>query len=183
MEFDLDLVLPNPELSFTEGLFAPLSSNANSYAMCQIDAVLKKYGYTVADAWTKIPEKVQKILLYGSGEEKFNYSYENMYGEYKEYFSSFEGVMPLLARRYSETNSDMMREEYESFMSVTPCPVCHGARLKPEVLAIRVGDRNIDEVTRLTIAEASAFFYTLELSEREQKIAAQILKELHGKCQ
>jgi len=181
MEFDLDLVLPNPELSFTEGLFAPLSSNANSYAMCQIDAVLKKYGYTVADAWTKIPENVQKILLYGSGEEKFNYSYENMYGEYKEYFSSFEGVMPLLTRRYSETNSDMMREEYESFMSVTPCPVCHGARLKPEVLAIRVGGRNIDEVTRLTIAEASAFFHTLELSEREQKIAAQILKELHAR--
>ncbi len=181
MEFDLDLVLPNPELSFTDGLFAPLSSNANSYAMCQIDAVLKKYGYTVADAWTKIPENVQKILLYGSGEEKFNYSYENMYGEYKEYFSSFEGVMPLLARRYSETNSDMMREEYESFMSVTPCPVCHGARLKPEVLAIRVGGRNIDEVTCLTIAEASAFFHTLELSEREQKIAAQILKELHAR--
>ena len=181
MEFDLDLVLPNPELSFTEGLFAPLSSNANSYAMCQIDAVLQKYGYTIADIWTKIPEKVQKILLYGSGDEKFNYSYENMYGEYKEYFSSFEGVMPLLARRYSETNSDMMREEYESFMSVTPCPVCHGARLKPEVLAIRVGDRNIDEVTRLTIAEASDFFHTLELSEREQKIAAQILKELHAR--
>ncbi|MGL5271175.1 MAG: excinuclease ABC subunit UvrA [Selenomonadaceae bacterium] len=181
MEFDLDLVLPNPELSFTEGLFAPLSSNANSYAMCQIDAVLQKYGYTIADTWTKIPEKVQKILLYGSGDEKFNYSYENMYGEYKEYFSSFEGVMPLLARRYSETNSDMMREEYESFMSVTPCPVCHGARLKPEVLAIRVGDRNIDEVTRLTIAEASDFFHTLELSEREQKIAAQILKELHAR--
>ena len=181
MEFDLDLVLPNPELSFTDGLFAPLSSNANSYAMCQMDAVLKKYGYTVADAWTKIPEKVQKILLDGSGEEKFNYSYENMYGEYKEYFSSFEGVMPLLARRYSETNSDMMREEYESFMSVTPCPVCHGARLKPEVLAIRIGSRNIDEVTRLTIAEASAFFHTLELSEREQKIAAQILKELHAR--
>ena len=89
--------------------------------------------------------------------------------------------MPLLARRYSETNSDMMREEYESFMSVTPCPVCHGARLKPEVLAIRVGDRNIDEVTRLTIAEASDFFHTLELSEREQKIAAQILKELHAR--
>ncbi len=181
MEFDLDLVLPNPELSFTDGLFAPLSSNANSYAMCQMDAVLKKYGYTVADAWTKIPDNVQKILLYGSGEEKFNYSYENMYGEYKEYFSSFEGVMPLLARRYSETNSDMMREEYESFMSVTPCPVCHGARLKPEVLAIRIGSRNIDEVTRLTIAEASAFFHTLELSEREQKIAAQILKELHAR--
>ena len=181
MEFDLDLVLPNPELSFTDGLFVPLSSNANSYAMCQMDAVLKKYGYTVADAWTKIPDNVQKILLYGSGEEKFNYSYENMYGEYKEYFSSFEGVMPLLARRYSETNSDMMREEYESFMSVTPCPVCHGARLKPEVLAIRIGSRNIDEVTRLTIAEASAFFHTLELSEREQKIAAQILKELHAR--
>lgn len=181
MEFDLELVLPDPELSFAEGVFAPLSKNVNSYAMCQIDAVLKKYNYTLESVWKDIDEKVQQILLYGSGDEKFTYFYENMYGEYKEYHAAFEGVMPLLNRRYGETNSDMMREEYESYMSITPCPVCQGARLKPEALAVKVGDKNIDEVTRLTIREADAFFHALELSPREQKIAAQILKELYAR--
>ena len=93
MEFDLELVLPNPELTFAEGVFAPLSKNLNSYAMCQIDAVLRRYGYTVDTPWKKVGKKVQQLLLYGSGEEKFDYSYENMYGEYKEYHNSFEGVM------------------------------------------------------------------------------------------
>lgn len=181
MEFDLDLVLPNPELTFAEGVFAPLSKNLNSYAMCQIDAVLRRYGYTVDTPWNKVAKKVQQLLLYGSGEEKFDYSYENMYGEYKEYHNSFEGVMPLLSRRYRETDSDEMRESYENYMSETLCPVCHGARLKPETLAVTVGDRNIYEVTQLTIRECDAFFASLELTAREQKIAGQVLKEIHAR--
>jgi len=181
MEFDLDLVLPDKSLTFADGLFAPLSKNVNSYAMCQIDAVLKKSGYTLATVWEELDDAVKQILLYGSGEEKYEYAYENMYGEYKEYHSPFEGVMPLLARRYAETNSDTMREEYEAYMSITPCPVCHGARLKPESLAVKIGGKNIDEVTRMTISDGNAFFHALELTPREQKIAAQILKELHAR--
>ena len=181
MEFDLDLVLPNPELTFAEGVFAPLSKNLNSYAMCQIDAVLRRYGYTVDIPWNKVAKKVQQLLLYGSGEEKFDYSYENMYGEYKEYHNSFEGVMPLLSRRYRETDSDEMRESYENYMSETLCPVCHGARLKPETLAVTVGNRNIYEVTQLTIRECDDFFVSLELTAREQKIAGQVLKEIHAR--
>jgi len=181
MEFDIDLVMPKKEMSFADGVFAAISHNLNSYAMCQIVAVLKQYGYTVDSIWTKVNKKVQDILLYGSNGEKFTYFYENMYGEYKEYHSAFEGVMPLLARRYSETNSDTMREEYESYMSTTPCPVCHGARLKPEVLAIKVGGKNISEVTAMTIRECDAFFRNLELTQREQKIAVQILKEINAR--
>jgi excinuclease ABC subunit A len=181
MEFDLDLVLPDKSLSFADGVFAPLSKNVNSYAMCQIEAVVKKYGYSLDTIWNELDEKVQKILLYGSGEEKYSYFYENMYGEYKEYHSGFEGVMPLLARRYAETNSDTMREDYEAYMSITPCPICHGARLKPESLSVKVGDKNIDEVTRMTISDCNRFFHELELTPREQKIAAQILKELHAR--
>ncbi|SEJ87296.1 excinuclease ABC subunit A [Propionispira arboris] len=181
MEFDLELVMPNPELTFAEGLFAPLSRNLNSYAMCQLDAVLKQYKYTVDSKWTDLNETVQNLILYGSCDEKFTYFYENMFGEYKEYHSVFEGVMPLLNRRYSETNSDTMREEYESYMSSKACPVCHGARLKPETLAIKVGEKNIHEVTSLTIAECDVFFKQLTLSEREQFIAAQILKEIHAR--
>ena len=181
LEFDLELVLPNPELSFADGVFAPLSKNPHSYAMCQMAAVLQRYGYTLDTLWQDVDKKTQQILLYGSGDERFDYGYENMYGEYKEYHSPFEGVMPLLARRYRETNSDEMRESYENYMTITPCPVCHGARLKPEVLSVRVGGKNIHEVTDMTIRECDAFFQTLELTAREQKIAAQILKEIHAR--
>ena len=181
MEFDLELVLPNPELTFAEGVFAPLSKNLSSYGMCQIDSVLQKYGFNVDTRWCDVNKKVQDILLYGSGEEKFDYGYENMYGEYKEYHNSFEGVMPLLARRYRESDSDEMRESYENYMTITPCPTCHGARLKPETLAVKVGGKNIYEVTELPIRECDAFFRDLVLTEREQKIAAQILKELHAR--
>ncbi|MDQ0202535.1 excinuclease ABC subunit UvrA [Pectinatus haikarae] len=180
-EFDLDLVMPNKALSFSEGLFAPLSKNPASYAMCQIASVLKTYGYTLDTPWSAVKEKVQKLLLYGSSEESFQFSYENMFGEIKDYNTSFEGVMPLLARRYKETNSDVMREGYEAYMSTTPCPVCGGARLKPEALAITIGEKNINEVTDMTIAQADNFFRDLQLDKRQKLIASQILKEIHAR--
>ena len=181
MEFDEELVMPDPSLSVAQGVFAPLSKNLNSYSMCQMDGVLRKYGYTVDTPFTKLKKKVRDILLYGSGEECFEYGYENMYGEYKEYYNPFEGVMPLLSRRYREAESDEMRESYENYMTVTPCPVCHGARLKPETLAVTVGGKSIHEATQLTIRDADAFFSSLDLTAREQKIAAQILKEIHAR--
>ena len=181
MEFDFELVLPEPELSFAEGVFAPLSKNPSSYAMCQIAAVLEKYGYTLDTRWSDVKKKVRDILLYGSGDEAFDYAYENMYGEYKEYHSPFEGVMPMLSRRYREAESDEMREAYENFMTIEPCQECHGARLKPETLAVTVGGKNIYEVTQLTIRDGDKFFAELALTEREAKIAAQILKEIHAR--
>ena len=181
MEFDLELVLPEPELSFAEGVFAPLSKNPSSYAMCQIAAVLEKYGYTLDTRWSDVKKKVRDILLYGSGDEAFDYAYENMYGEYKEYHSPFEGVMPMLSRRYREAESDEMREAYENFMTIEPCQECHGARLKPETLAVTVGGKNIYEVTQLTIRDGDKFFSELALTEREAKIAAQILKEIYAR--
>lgn len=180
-QFDIDLVMPNKNLSPAEGLFAPLSKNPASYAMVQIEAVLKKYGYTLNTPWNEIDKNIQEYLINGSGEERFNYSYVNMYDEYKEYFSTFEGVMPMLERRYKETNSDIMRESYEAYMSTTPCPKCKGARLKPEVLSITIGDKNIKQVTDMTIAEASEFFKNLKFTEREEIIAKQIMKELHAR--
>ena len=180
-QFDIDLVMPNKNLSPAEGLFAPLSKNPASYAMVQIEAVLKKYGYTLNTPWNEIDKNIQEYLINGSGEERFNYSYVNMYDEYKEYFSSFEGVMPMLERRYKETNSDIMRDSYEAYMSTTPCPKCKGARLKPEVLSITIGDKNIKQVTDMTIAEASEFFKNLKFTEREEIIAKQIMKELHAR--
>lgn len=180
-QFDIDLVMPDKTLSPAQGLFAPLSKSPTSYAMVQIEAVLKKYGYTLYTPWPEIDKKVQNYLINGTGEERFNYSYVNMYDEYKEYFSPFEGVMPMLERRYRETNSDVMRESYEAYMSTIPCPKCKGARLKPEVLAITVGGKNIREVTDMTITEADNFFKSLQFTQREQLIAKQIMKELHAR--
>ena len=181
MEFDLDLVLPNPTLSVGAGVFEPLSTNKNSYAMCVMTALLEAHGYTTDTPWQDIDKNVQHMLLYGSGEEAFRFHYTNMFGEYKAYHVPFEGVMPLLERRYHETDSDEMRESYENYMTSIPCPECHGARLKPEVLAVTVGGKNIHEFTALTIREADDFIQNLELTPREMKIAAQILKEIHAR--
>ena len=181
MEFDEELVVPDASLSVGGGVFAPLSKNLHSYAMCVMKAILENRGYSLETPWQELDKKTQQVLLYGSGEERFHFRYTNMFGEDKEYFVPFEGVMPLLARRYHETDSDEMRESYENYMTEIPCKACHGARLKPETLAVTVGGKNIDEVTRMTIRQADAFFLQLTLTQRETKIARQILKEIHAR--
>lgn len=181
MEFDEELVVPDASLSVGGGVFAPLSKNLHSYAMCVMKAILENRGYSLETPWQELDKKTKQALLYGSGEERFHFRYTNMFGEDKEYFVPFEGVMPLLARRYHETDSDEMRESYENYMTEIPCKACHGARLKPETLAVTVGGKNIDEVTRMTIREADAFFTQLTLTSREAKIARQILKEIHAR--
>jgi excinuclease ABC subunit A len=180
MEFDLELVLPDADKSFAEGVLVPFSKNPQSYLMCQLSAFLGKHGYTLDTKWKDVDKALQQKLLYGT-EESIDFQYENMFGDTHMHHTTFEGIMPLLARRYRESDSDAMRESYENYMTITPCTVCHGARLKPEVLAVTVGGRNIDEVTGLTIRECDAFFGQLELTAREQKIAAQILKEIHAR--
>lgn len=180
-EFDEHLVIPNKALSLGEGVFAPLSKNRNAYSMCVMDAVLKEYGYTLDTPWKDIDKSTQKLLLHGAGSEKFRFHYNNMFGEYKEYNVAFEGVLPMLKRRYQETESEEMRESYADYMTEIPCPACHGARLKPETLAITVGGLNIAELTAMTIREADEFLEKIELTPREFKIANQILKEIHAR--
>lgn len=180
-EFDEHLVIPNKALSVGEGVFAPLSKNRNAYSMCVMDAVLKEYGYTLDTPWQDIDKSTQKLLLHGAGSEKFRFHYTNMFGEYKEYNVAFEGVLPMLKRRYQETESEEMRESYADYMTEIPCPACRGARLKPETLAITVGGLNIAELTAMTIREADEFLEKIELTPRELKIANQILKEIHAR--
>ncbi|SDP33527.1 excinuclease ABC subunit UvrA [Selenomonas ruminantium] len=181
MEFDEELVIPDPRLSVAGGVFAPLSKNPHSYAMCAMAAVLRDYGCDMDTPWQELDKKTQKVLLHGSKDEKFRFHYVNMFGENKEYNVEFEGVMPLLSRRYQETDSDEMRESYENYMTEIPCSACHGARLKPETLSVLVGGKNIHEVTNMNIREAESFFQDLELTPREAKIARQILKEIHAR--
>ena len=181
-EFDEELVVPDPTLSVADGVFAPLSKNPNSYGMRAITALLRAHDYDEHTQWNRMDKKMQKLLLYGSDEE-VSFQYTNMFGEEKEYNVPYEGVLPTLARRYRETDSEEMRESYEDYMTETPCTACHGARLKPETLAVTIGGKSIAELTALTIREADAFLAEAEkdFSPREAKIAVEILKEIHAR--
>lgn len=178
MELDKSLIIPDVSKTFAEGVIAALSTNQEAYHMKQLAAVLTHYGYSLDTVWNDLPKDMQEILWYGSGEQKFSFMYENLQGEVKKHTTPFEGIIPLLRRRHREAFSERMRLDIESFMTSTPCPVCHGARLKPEVLSILVGGKNICEVTALTVRDAINFFETLNLTERQQFIARQILKEI-----
>ena len=178
MELDKSLIIPDGSKTFAEGVIVALSTNQEAYHMKQLAAVLTHYGYSLDTVWNDLPKDMQEILWYGSGEQKFSFMYENLQGEVKKHTTPFEGIIPLLRRRHREAFSERMRLDIESFMTSTPCPVCHGARLKPEVLSILVGGKNICEVTVLTVRDAINFFETLNLTERQQFIARQILKEI-----
>lgn len=178
MELDKSLIIPDGSKTFAEGVIAALSTNQEAYHMKQLAAVLTHYGYSLDTVWNDLSKDMQEILWYGSGEQKFSFMYENLQGEVKKHTTPFEGIIPLLRRRHREAFSERMRLDIESFMTSTPCPVCHGARLKPEVLSILVGGKNICEVTALTVRDAINFFETLDLTERQQFIARQILKEI-----
>lgn len=178
MELDKSLIIPDGSKTFAEGVIAALSTNQEAYHMKQLAAVLSYYGYSLDTVWNDLSKDMQEILWYGSGEQKFSFMYENLQGEVKKHTTPFEGIIPLLRRRHREAFSERMRLDIESFMTSTPCPVCHGARLKPEVLSILVGGKNICEVTALTVRDAINFFETLNLTERQQFIARQILKEI-----
>ena len=181
-EFDPALVVLDPTLSVADGVFAPLSKNPNSYGMRAITALLAAHDYDAHTPWNRMDKKTQKMLLYGS-DEYVSFQYTNMFGEEKEYHVPYEGVLPALTRRYRETDSEEMRESYEDYMTDTPCSACHGARLKPEALAVTVGGKNIAALTALTIREADAFLTAAEqdFTPREAKIAGEILKEIHAR--
>lgn len=180
-KFDLALVMPDHDKTFIDGAIVALSKNPNSYFMCQLESVLKHYKYSLENTWNDLSAKVQDILMYGTDERIFKFEYENLAGELRSHQTAFEGILVLLERRRKESMSEAIRLEMETFMTEHPCPDCHGARLKPEVLAITVGDKNIQQVTALTVREAKDFFQTLELTERQQFIAEQILKEIQAR--
>ena len=178
MEFDLDLIIPDKNKPFNEGAIAAVSSNADSYFLKQFAAVLAMRGLSLENTWREVPKKVQKELLEGVPNEQISFYYTNLMGETKLHTAAFEGIIPILERRHRESMSEAQRLDYETFMTATPCPTCHGARLKPEVLAITVGDKNIQQVTAMTVREAVAFFEQLSLTKRQELIAHQVLKEI-----
>lgn len=180
MEVDEDRVIPDGDVPFIDGAVRALSSNTSSWFMCQLDGLLKEQGYDLHATYNELPKKLQQLVMNGSP-HMVSFSYENMSGEIKTYTQPYEGILPMVKRRYSEASSDSMRESFEPFMAIKPCKACGGARLKPETLVIRIGDKNIVEVTDFTISEAVDYFNTVELTEREKFIGAQILKEINAR--
>ena len=180
MEVDEDMVIPDGSISFANGAVVALSNNPNAWFMRQLEGLLRQNGYSLNNSFDELPKKLQKEIMHGS-REKVSFDYENMRGEVKTFHTEYEGILPMVKRRHSEASTDAMREEFEKFMSIKPCTTCHGARLKPEVLAITVGGKNIEEVTDMTIKEAAQFFSSLNLSQRELVIGEQILKEIKAR--
>lgn len=180
MEVDEDMVIPDGSISFANGAVVALSNNPNAWFMRQLEGLLRQNGYSLNNSFDELPKKLQEEIMHGS-REKVSFDYENMRGEVKTFHTEYEGILPMVKRRHSEASTDAMREEFEKFMSIKPCTTCHGARLKPEVLAIIVGGKNIEEVTDMTIKEAAQFFSSLSLSQRELVIGEQILKEIKAR--
>ena len=182
MEIDPALVVPDETLSVHGGALAPWSKGgiSNYYAML-LDAIAGKEHIDLDIPWNQMPEEHRQIILYGAGEQRVQFSYTNLFGEEKSHTSFYEGVIPNLARRYRETNSDYSREEIETYMTEHQCVVCKGKRLKPEVLAVKINGYNIAQVTDMTIQEAADFFEHLQLTERQQLIGHQILKEIRAR--
>ena len=181
MEIDPEMVVQDGSKTLGEGAIVAVSSNPSSFFMCQLRSLLEKRGYSLDIRWNDLPEEIRDLILNGSEGERLSFEYENLFGEVKTHFTSFEGVLPMLARRHRESTADSMREEIERYMTSKPCPVCQGARLKKESLAVKVGGKNIRETTQLTVGESREFFQNLELTERERTIAYQIRKEIDAR--
>src|SRR6266508_1938942 len=181
-EVDPELVVPNPSLSLGEGAVAPFQwgRGASDYFDRLLAAVAEGYGFTLSTPWSELTDEQRKVVLFGAGEPVY-VRYKNRYGRQRAYHTAYEGVVPYLNRRYSEAESDSVRERVESYMREVPCPTCHGARLRPESLAVTVADRNIAQVAALSVGETARFFATLELSDRDRYIAARVLKEINAR--
>src|SRR3989440_281304 len=177
-EIDPDLLVPDPSLSIAEGALVPWSVGNSSFYDSVVQAIADRYEIDVHAPWQELPEEQQNLFLYGTEGERVYVTYRNRMGRRRSYMLSFEGIVPSLERRYRETDSSQQRERIEEYMSFRPCPVCKGARLKPEVLAVTVGGLSIHEFTRMSVTRALAFLDQLELTETELLIGARIGKEI-----
>lgn len=181
-EIDEKLVVPNRELSVNDGAISPMaSSGEGTYYIRMMLQILEDNGDSGDTPFNKLTAMSQEELLYGTKDRVLSFEYESKYGGTRTYQSPFEGIIPNLQRRYSETNSDYMRGRIEDYMSMVTCHECHGRRLKPEVLAVKVGALNISEVTDLSIRKAVEFFNSLEMNETQTKISDLILKEINAR--
>ncbi len=182
MEIDPDLVLPDRSLSISGGVIHPWGgAEMSNWYRYQLKGVARHYNFKFATPFNQLSQKVQQVILYGSGREEITFEFEHVSGKGRGsgvYTSSFEGVKPHLERRYKQTESAGVRQWIENYMSITDCPSCHGARLRPEALAVILDRETIDSLTAKSIKDIRDFFRRINLTRRQQLIARQILKEL-----
>ncbi|MBT6175882.1 MAG: excinuclease ABC subunit UvrA [Deltaproteobacteria bacterium] len=180
-KLDIEKVIPDQSLSLVEGVIHPWARSAagGTYRQ-QLICVCKAYKVDPETAWEKLPKRIQKVVLEGSGKKELQFHYKGDGSDYR-YKRPFEGVLPSLMRRYKETDSESVREQIQGYMSHQPCLSCAGARLKPEALAVRVGEHNIDAVCRWPIGEAHLYFEKLKFKGSKAKISKEILKEIRSR--
>jgi excinuclease ABC subunit A len=177
-EIDPDLLVPDPTLSIEEGALVPWAVGNSSFYESVIQAIADRYEIPLDEPWENLTDEEQDLFLYGTEGERVYVSYRNRMGRKRSYMLAFEGIIPSLERRYRETDSSTQRERIEEYMSFRPCPVCKGARLKPEVLAVTVGGKNIHEFTQMSVTRALEFLDALDLTETERLIGTRIVKEI-----
>ncbi len=178
LEVDPDLVVPDPTLAIGEGALVPWSVMNSNFYESVIQGIADRWEVDLETPWQDLPQEQRDLFLNGTGGERVYVQYRNRMGRKRSYMLSFEGISKSLERRYRETDSGQIRERIEEYMSFRACPACGGARLKPEVLAVTIGGRNIHELTQLSVAAALDFLDELELTEVEQLIGARIVKEI-----
>lgn len=183
MEFDEELIIPDPSLSIDEGAIAVMGwqsvTQEGSYSRCIMEALAKEYGFSLATPYKDYPEEIKNIIMHGASRSvKVTYKGQRGIGVYD---ILFEGVILNVRRRYRETSSETSRQEYEEFMKITPCKECGGKRLKPEILAVTVGDKNIAELTEFPVHKLADFMDNLILNEMQHKIGDEIMKEIKAR--
>lgn len=183
MEFDEELIIPDPSLSIDEGAIAVMGwqsvTQEGSYSRCIMEALAKEYGFSLATPYKDYPEEIKNIIMHGASRSvKVTYKGQRGIGVYD---ILFEGVILNVRRRYRETSSETSRQEYEEFMKITPCKECGGKRLKPEILAVTVGDKNIAELTEFSVHKLADFMDNLILNEMQHKIGDEIMKEIKAR--
>ena len=180
LEADFSRILPEHGLSFRLGAIKPFPYNKESWLYKQLDAFLKSYSLGMDNCFDDLPEEAQMEFEFG-GTELLTFQYTNQDGETKTYQRTFEGIVPMTKRRYEEAWTEKMKETLSNYLIEKPCPVCHGARLRPESLAFRVGNKNIAELSAMPVADLIPFLENLDLTEKEKVIADQILREVKSR--
>jgi excinuclease ABC subunit A len=181
LEVDEDLIIPDDSISINEGAIAPWSGGQSSeYFLRLLEALATELKFSMDNPWKKLSVKAKEAIINGFDYE-VHVKYKNRYGRVRNYSTGFEGVVPFIHRRHSETDSDYSRDKYEAYMRETPCPACKGARLKPEVLAVTLGGKSIAEVCALSIDDCATFLKQVTLNKREAQIAERVMKEVHAR--
>ena len=180
LEVDPDLIIPDDEKSIGEGAIDPWARTSSQYYERVLSALSDELDFSMDTPWKDLPKDIQQAILHGK-DHKVQVKYRNRWGRERQYSTGFEGVISFLHRRHSETDSEWSKDKYEAYMREVPCPTCGGTRLKPEVLAVRVGDLSIAQVCELPINECKEFLDALVLGPRERQIAAAVLKEIQDR--